>query len=267
MCTATCLLLILSTMHIIVDSRRVWVGFIRAENAEIYFSDVSKETWKNAIYEFETLIADGVLIYRCYIVWRSVWVIVPPIVGYCSVIVAGTHTVWSIAQLVGNPNDIFINETSQWVISFYALALATNFVATGLLAYKLWTSASRVAPHGGSSLRPVLIVIMECGALYSVSLLVMITTYRAHTNAAYVVIDIIGQIIPITFYMVIIRATMIKIKPNQPSTIQLSEPVYAVPSSTIATTDSERTKPMEVHIARFVDRDRTSGTHFGGKDF
>lgn len=67
--------------------------------------------------------------------------------------------------------------------------------------------------------------------------------------------------------MVIIRATMIKIKPNQPSTIQLSEPVYAVPSSTIATTDSERTKPMEVHIARFVDRDRTSGTHFGGKDF
>lgn len=81
MCTATCLLLILSTMvsevsqlasrwthvfprcqHIIVDSRRVWVGFIRAENAEIYFSDVSKETWKNAIYEFETLIADGVLV-------------------------------------------------------------------------------------------------------------------------------------------------------------------------------------------------------------
>jgi len=118
----------------------------------------------------------------------------------------GTHTVWSISQLPSvNADCVFEYETGQWVISFYSTAIATNIIATsydistvaswicylGILAFKLWlihrcSSGIRTTK---SRAYPILILIMECGALYSMSLVTMLATYLAASNSAYIVID------------------------------------------------------------------------------
>jgi len=38
---------------------------------------------------------------------------------------------------------------------------------------------------------PVLLIIMECGVLYSLSLVVMLVTYLSASNSAYIVIDMV----------------------------------------------------------------------------
>jgi hypothetical protein len=42
-----------------------------------------------------------------------------------------------------------------------------------------------------SHVYPVLLVIMECGALYSMSLVTMLATYLTASNSAYIVIDMV----------------------------------------------------------------------------
>jgi hypothetical protein len=220
MLVVTFLLFILSTLHIIADIIHVHRGFLVFSGSDIFFADAKEETFKNAVYELETLLADAILIYRCYIVWRSWWIIVLPCTLWVSVAVCGTATVWLISQPVANGANIFLIQVGRWVISFYSTAFVTNFISTGLLAYKIWsvnsgvyktrasnTSSSQTYYKSGN-LKPLLVFIIECGALYSCALLTMLATYLTKSSSAYIVIDLIGQIIPITFYGIIIRASM-----------------------------------------------------------
>ncbi|KAF8637285.1 hypothetical protein AX17_002924 [Amanita inopinata Kibby_2008] len=223
-----CVLFTLSTLHIIADARHVYRGFIVANGTDTYFLNGRENTFKNSVYELETLVADAVLIYRCYIVWQNLWVLIVPVLLWIGTAIAATHTVWSISQPIVQGDTIFLLEVGRWALSFYALALATNVIATGLLAYKIWhvnravariRSSSTATTHsysdGNSSLQSLLLLILECGALYSFTLIVMISVYTAKSNSAYLVIDLIGQIIPITFYVIIIRATVARMTDQQ----------------------------------------------------
>lgn len=52
------------TQRIGVDSNHVYTGFLRSEKPDLYFNDTTKETFKNAIYELQTLLGDGILVRR-----------------------------------------------------------------------------------------------------------------------------------------------------------------------------------------------------------
>ena len=72
----------------------------------------------------------------------------------------------------------------------------------------------------------------------------------------------IGQIIPITFYLVITRASMIRIRGDEKN-IALSEPRFAGRSAWTSDTHSgpgSDSKPVEVRISRFVAKDGDSGS-------
>ncbi|KZT00345.1 uncharacterized protein LAESUDRAFT_666360 [Laetiporus sulphureus 93-53] len=257
MAAATLLLFILSTMHIVADARRLYVGIVLSKDAERYFQDLETEMWKNSVYGVETLVADAVLIYRCHAVWQRLWVIVVPVLGWCGIVVTGIRSSWAIGHIKTNANEVFDDLTFQWGLAFYATALATDFLATGLLAYKLWLAiraASRIDGGAvrcrGSSLKSAMLVVLECGALYSLSLLVTIIVYTLWSNSVFVMIDVVGQIIPITFYIVIIRATMARVMEDHQSRTVLSEIVYAPPSLT-ETAQSKVSGPTGAHLVRW----------------
>ncbi|OAX34649.1 hypothetical protein K503DRAFT_698336 [Rhizopogon vinicolor AM-OR11-026] len=213
MLVAACLLFILSTMHMVADANHVWQGFISSENADTFFADISKNTFKNAVNELETLVGDAILIYRCYIVLRRIEVTIIPILGWIAIAVTGTFTVWTVSQLPPNGADVvFIQQTRKWATSFYSMALITNFLATSILAFELWIVHRRSLRlrTTGSRAHPILILIMECGALYSMTLVAMLGTYLSASNSAYIVMDMIGQIIPITFCLIIVRTSMLR---------------------------------------------------------
>ncbi|OJA12826.1 hypothetical protein AZE42_04237 [Rhizopogon vesiculosus] len=253
MLVAACLLFILGTMHVIVDANHVWQGFISSGNADLFFEDVSKNTFKNAIYGVETLVGDAIVIYRCYMVWQRIEVIIIPIIGWLAVVATGTHTVWSISQLSPtNAGTVFLEETGKWVISFYSTALATNVLATSILALKLWLVHRRSlgVQMTRSRVYPILLIIIECGALYSMSLVTMLASYLAASNSAYIVIDMIGQIIPITFCLIIIRTAMLRLDDGT------SQGLYA------RTKTSDRlpvVRPAKVHIDHMTVTDTEVG--------
>ncbi|KAJ7909224.1 hypothetical protein B0H13DRAFT_2330524 [Mycena leptocephala] len=252
------LLLTLSTIHIAVDIKRIYDGLVLYRDTypggpPAWFENVRDPSFifKNIVYHIQTALGDGVVIYRSYMVWRSVWAIMVPSILWLGVCGASIGTVYKITQPAPTSSDIFASRTGQWVTSFYVITLSCNFIATGLLAYKLWTIERGV--HGtrvGRGLMPVLLIIIDAGALYSATLLAALIGFVNQSNATYVVLDMIPPIISIAFYMVILR-------------VGLAQSTRATSStSTFQRTPLPRNgmRPMQVHIEELVEVDNKRST-------
>ncbi|KAJ6565046.1 hypothetical protein B0H10DRAFT_2239280 [Mycena sp. CBHHK59/15] len=90
---------------------------VTAEIEEL--ASIPSDSIQNAayiIYAINNSIADGLLIYRCYVVWNHDWrVIVLPVM----LLIASTGEACGL--------DVFLDATPQ-----FAVILGTNFLATGL---------------------------------------------------------------------------------------------------------------------------------------
>jgi hypothetical protein len=54
----------LNLQHIIVDANHVWYGFVTSGDPDAFFQDVTKNTFKNALYLIETLVGDAIIVSR-----------------------------------------------------------------------------------------------------------------------------------------------------------------------------------------------------------
>ncbi|OAX35329.1 hypothetical protein K503DRAFT_374291 [Rhizopogon vinicolor AM-OR11-026] len=256
--TVAILLLLLSTAHMIVDIVRIEEGLVKYRHTfkggpPAFFADVAQVTFvtKNAIYIMQTLLGDGVVIYRCYVVWQSMLIIILPSILWC---ITGFTAVYSISQATSNAGNIFAPATGQWIQAFFASTLSTNLLSSGLLAYRIWMiecSISTSRTRSGSTM-PVLRVLVDAALLYSVTLLPALVCFICSNNGQFVMIDLLIPIISIAFYMVLIRIAI-----RRPQS-------YLFRGG--GTSDTERgnrqhaMKPLQVHISQFTQNDINDGT-------
>jgi len=243
MATLASLFFVLSTSHAIVDLIRVNQGFVNERNSfeggpPAYFSDVAQTLFvvRSTIYAAQTLLGDAVVIYRCFIVWQSVYIILIPMLLWCSSAAMAAFLLYNMA--LANPSSIFILGKS--IDAFFACTLSSNMTSTGLLAYRIWkingaTSSSRV----GGSLVPIARVVADSGALYSVTLVVAMITFVSGSNSQFILVDMLVPIVAIAFYAIIIRVSLAR---------------QATATSTAGSLHSYPMRPLQVHIseARFT---------------
>ncbi|KAG1836893.1 hypothetical protein DFJ58DRAFT_864143 [Suillus subalutaceus] len=258
------LLLILSTAHIVVNIIRAEDGLVKYRDTFLggpvaFFEDVSQITYliKNALYVMQTLVADGVVIYRCYIVWQSTRVIILPCMLWCGVAATGFHAIYSCSQASGS---IYVPELAQWVMAFLVLTIATNLLSSGLLAYRIWMIERSVfiVRTTKSTLMPILRVLVDSAVLYSAVLFPALICFMLSNTGEVVVLNMAMPIMSIAFYMVLIR---IAINRNR----RFSTPRTA---SEIEQGNSRQyhMSPLQFHVSQFTNSDRTSVYETGTKD-
>ncbi|EMD32217.1 hypothetical protein CERSUDRAFT_126893 [Gelatoporia subvermispora B] len=260
------LLFMLSTMHmgaviklllngLIIDSNKFPGGTIG------YFKQPSvfPYVFKSAIYIAQTLTGDAILIYRCYMLWRSWWIVALPILMWFAVFVTGTGAVafCVLTNVTGGVHKgVYTTMLDTWITSFYSFTLATNIITTSILAYKIWVVNRRAARFRQGSLMHIARIIIDAGALYSVSLILSLIAFAIRSNA-HVLVDAVTQVIAISFYMILVRAS------KASSHLGLSSaPKGAVgtvrPSSIWDSTSSSQQYPMNtmpIHISKVVEHD------------
>ncbi|KAG2137585.1 uncharacterized protein EDB93DRAFT_1231198 [Suillus bovinus] len=219
---AAILLLIFSTAHLIVDIIRLQDGFVKYRDFPggpvAFFQDISQPTFvtKNLIYALQTMIGDGVVIYRCYVVWQSGWVIILPSMLWCGSAVAALIAPYYASQATGG--NVYTNQTAQWVTALFALTLSTNLISSGkrLLVYRIWTMERRISRNRATNatMMPVVHVLIDAAIMYSAALVTILICFVCANNAQYIMLDMIMPIISIAFYMVLIRLTPWKTTPN-----------------------------------------------------
>ncbi|THH29642.1 hypothetical protein EUX98_g4556 [Antrodiella citrinella] len=173
-----------------------------------FFADVSEPVYilKGALYNVQTLILDAVVIYRAHVVWKNFWILLFPVLGWFGLLASCVGLNYAFATTPPDTDDVFSHHTGGWVISVYAMTLATNVTATTLLAYRIWRVNRRAAEFVASDrLSIVLHVVIESGLIYSVFITAALLTFVAGSNTVYVLLDILSPIISIVFNMIIVR--------------------------------------------------------------
>lgn len=263
----TIMLFVLSTAHMIVDIIRLEDGLVKyrdtfPDGPAAFFADVSQMTYvvKNAIYILHTLLGDGFVIYRCYIVWQSARIIILPSLLWCCSAFTGFSAVYSVSQATSNAGNIFTKATGQ---TFFALTLSTNLISSGLLAYRIWKIECNVSALRTSNrtLTPILRVLVDAAILYSVVLFPTLICFVCSNNGQYVMLDMLMPIISIAFYMVLIRITVSKHVHNY-----LSTTLHRGTTTGTAIEGLPPLKPLQVHISRFTQIDEISTHGIGSED-
>ncbi|KAG1798261.1 uncharacterized protein HD556DRAFT_1354430 [Suillus plorans] len=258
------MLLILSTAHMIVDIIRIEEGLVTYRDTftggpAAFFADVTQITFvvKNIIYTMQTMLGDGMVIYRCYIVWQSVWVIIVPSCLWLGITVCGICAVYSVSKATNEAGNIFAKATGQWITAFYAMTLASNLLASGFLAYRIWKMERNISAvrTSNNSMMPIVRVLADAAILYSVTLLSALLCFVEGNNGQYVVLDMIMPIISIAFYMVIIRMAM---KTTSYSHISAAGMGSNETAREIPQQYHMKRMPVEVHISQITHQDETS---------
>ncbi|KAJ8594707.1 hypothetical protein M405DRAFT_808472 [Rhizopogon salebrosus TDB-379] len=253
-------LLVLSTAYMAVDIVRTENAFVKYRDTfpggpSAYFEDVTQPLYvvKYLILTLQTMVGDGVLIYRCYVVWKSIWIIALPSLVWCFSVVAGIVAPYSAWRATTNASNIYAKSTSQWVTAYCTSTLATNFLGTGLLAYRIWTIDRSVAGlrTTRSPMMYILRVILDAAILYSVALLIVLISFTRSNNGNIVMLYMVPSLISIAFYMVLIRIAIRGRSRRHLSTVR------AGTSNEIEMGDIWM-KPLQVHISKFTHNDGTS---------
>ncbi|KAF7371121.1 hypothetical protein MSAN_00747300 [Mycena sanguinolenta] len=212
----------MSTMHVCVGLVRGLTAFIGQENvpdgALAYFAEIWLwiSIFKQALYATNNIVADGLVIYRCYIVWGSNFkVIVVPIIMLIATSVCGYLAGFNFSQ-VKPGEDVFVSNIAEWGTALFSLSLSTNIVVISLIAmtvlvagriYWIARTTRRLLGSSTSSRKyqNAVAIILESGAIYSVSLMTLLILYCLKTNAQYIVYDALAQIMGIAPTLIIVR--------------------------------------------------------------
>ncbi|EJC99742.1 uncharacterized protein FOMMEDRAFT_170331 [Fomitiporia mediterranea MF3/22] len=213
MIVIACSLQVVGTSELIVNIIRVCQGFLNIGpklpgGPDQYFADITQPTFifKSAVSTVQTLMLDGVVIYRTYVVWQNYYVLLLPILGWFGLLTASIGTVISLSQSAEHANDIFFARTGHWITAIWATTLATNLSSSSLLAFRIWNVSRKAAQYKSvNRLGPVLRAVVESGAIYSVTITIGLVLFVLGNPGSYILLDMVSPIISIVFNLLIIR--------------------------------------------------------------
>ncbi|KZV80792.1 hypothetical protein EXIGLDRAFT_780560 [Exidia glandulosa HHB12029] len=164
---------------------------VGGSDGRAYYGDFAKEPYKlkNVIYVINTFMADGLLLWRVWVVWSYSWkVTCAPAIMFLGTMIAEIFTTISLWAL--KPNEsLFTPTVGHWFTSFWSLSLATNVTCTTLIVIRIFRSSLNSASY-----RAVIAVVIESGALYTLSIVFHMTLYELRANAGQIANDVQTQL-------------------------------------------------------------------------
>jgi len=202
---------ILITWHMITDGIRTVYAFKKDQEplgSDLYYANVasSLSLIKTSLYFVTTIIFDAFILHRCYVVWdRNYLVILLPFIVWLADIGTGIASVQGLSGLTTG-DSVFIQKQERITKSFLSSTVAVNGLCTLLIAYRLWTrQATMRDSRKAFGLTREAAIMAESGAIYSITLILIISTYASKSNSFNVFLDMASPIIGIAFSLIIIR--------------------------------------------------------------
>ncbi|KAF7357987.1 Zn(2)-C6 fungal-type domain-containing protein [Mycena venus] len=140
------------------------------------------------VYVTNNIIADGLLIYRCYVIWNTVYIVVAPLILLIATMILG----YSIQLKL-----------------FFILSLTMNLFVPALVAGRLWWVVRRIrGPNGAATRRKgrnAIIIILESGLIYSIVVSIHMAFFHYSNPMDEVVYAALGQVVGMVPTLIIVR--------------------------------------------------------------
>jgi len=195
-----CTMYILALAHLAVDFQRAIDGFIHnadvARGSLLFYGNLSNatETVKSVLYVLQTFLGDSFVVWRCFVVWGKQWlVMILPVTMLFSTAVVGFGAIHIITKVTPE-TVVFTSKLYPWITTYFILTLVTNIICTALVAWRIWWSQKALSnAQLPSSLTPVMITVVESGAIYSTALIAVMVAYATKTNGQYAALDFVDH--------------------------------------------------------------------------
>ncbi|EMD31805.1 hypothetical protein CERSUDRAFT_119376 [Gelatoporia subvermispora B] len=106
------------------------------ENASIWY-----QTWGTASGVVLNWMTDGLMIYRCYVVWNSFYIVIFPIFLFMSTWGLGILEIWAS----GSPGaNFFKGNAARIVLAYFSTTIGLNVLTTILICIRILSQAKRV---------------------------------------------------------------------------------------------------------------------------
>ncbi|KAJ7714889.1 hypothetical protein DFH07DRAFT_785701 [Mycena maculata] len=203
-----CLIWIFSTAHWITNVYRAYNAFIRFPEGPVTFYNtlsLPSYTARNTSYYFLTLVADGFAV-------TSKTASAARDTDSSASTVAGGGVIYTFTK-VPPGNVVFIARVVPWITSWISMTLATNvvctiFIAIGILRIHMAARKVHLSPMRSDPVWTSVIILTESAAIYSSTLITLITCYLLQSNSQYILLDLTVSSIGITFTMIILRISL-----------------------------------------------------------
>ncbi|KDR70470.1 hypothetical protein GALMADRAFT_282221 [Galerina marginata CBS 339.88] len=190
---------------------------------------------RKAIYIFNTLLGDSLLIWRVFVIYGRNWLVVAPsLLLLLGTMVCGLKTV--AANVISEHSSVFDPSILSWVTSTFVLTIATQVLATSLIAGRIYAAArpySYSAPlqgvqngndgnSGGKGAKigisggevdsrqrakylGMVWLVAESGAVYTSAALVQLVTYLLNMNAGVIMEFMLSQLSAMVPMIIVVR--------------------------------------------------------------
>ncbi|KAI0056488.1 hypothetical protein BV25DRAFT_1920929 [Artomyces pyxidatus] len=204
---------VLISWHVITDAVRLVFAFkfsqVPAGGADLYYFNAAAtlSIVKTSIYLVTTVLFDFFILYRCWIVWDHNYLIVLlPALAFLADIGTGIASIIQLSEVSLSSDSVFLAKQERVTKSFFSATLATNGLCTLLIAYRVWTRQRAMRDSRAAfNLTKESAIMAESGAIYSVNLIIVVSTYARQNNAFNVFLDMATPIIGVAFALIIIR--------------------------------------------------------------
>ncbi|KAL4255312.1 hypothetical protein AB1N83_013908 [Pleurotus pulmonarius] len=201
-------MMIIATAHLIIDFVRVVQAFVAENNHPVdangYYEMISHplHVVKTIFYVTQTLLGDAVVIWRCYVLLdQRLLVLVPTATVLVVNAAVGYIVCWSLSQ--ASPGSNIFHTASSWITTFFILTMCINITCTTAISWRIYTARSPLSTQ--TSLTPVLLAVVESGALYASSVLALLISYLSGSNGQYPALDVVTPLVGITFCLIVLQ--------------------------------------------------------------
>ncbi|EAU83571.2 hypothetical protein CC1G_07944 [Coprinopsis cinerea okayama7 len=254
MLIAALLMLIFASFDIALTIRltlKALTGSPTLEQLQQYFHLEWTYTMRVGCYVGQTFMGDSILLYRLWVVYDRRWsvALVPTILWLGYSVLALLYIYGEEVNRHGHVNwftlQLFVLSTSMLVTTL-VMNLLTTGPYSGLIVFELWRVQSRVKPWSVSvsPLWKLGVIFIQSGLLYTANVLIFAALFIANHNGQAVMLNVLIQIIGITFNLIITIASRAgREKPAPTSTNFLSKIRFEVVPETQADTTRMSSDP------------------------
>jgi len=210
-----CVQFALSTGHVITMLIQLIRGFVDvpvtssgSSSSLLYLLDQTtpEHIAPPIFYITNSLVGDAILIWRLWVIWgRNLSLCIPFVVLCIASGVTGYTALVNLSRI--SPTDtgtVFLPRVHNLLLATWTLSVATQFGATVLIGYRILKAIRWSSKGIRASRLSVLWIVVESGALYSVTTIFLLGFSSTNTGAIFA--NSLGQISALGPTLIIVRA-------------------------------------------------------------
>lgn len=151
----------------------------------------------NLMFLLNNWLADGLLLYRCYVIYsKNHWVVAFPCLVYLASLAMGIMFIYQTSQ---PDSSIWSSVAINFGLPYFSISLSLNILLTLMIVSRLILHNRNIrkatgAPPGASGLyKTIITVLVESSTLYAVNSLLFVAPWGANSHVADIFLPILAE--------------------------------------------------------------------------